>query len=53
LAKKYPYLNTQDGTIAWEGVQEIHYAIDRVTEKSVTQKIVIEKAAHDIVSKLP
>ena len=45
--------NTQDGSIAWEGVQEIHYAIDRVTEKPVTQKTMIEKAAHAIVSKLP
>jgi len=45
--------NTQDGSIVWEGVQEIHYAIDRVTEKPVTQKTIIEKAAHAIVSKLP
>jgi hypothetical protein len=45
--------NTQDGSIAWEGVQEIHYAIDRVTEKPVTQKTIIEKAAHAIVSTLP
>jgi hypothetical protein len=45
--------NTQDGTIAWEGVKEIHYAIDRVTEKPVTQRVIIEKAARDIISKLP
>ena len=45
--------NTQDGTIAWEGVREIHYAIDRVTEKPVTQRTIIQKAAHDIISKLP
>jgi hypothetical protein len=45
--------NTQDGTIAWEGVQEIHYAIDRVSEKPVTQRVIIEKAARDIISKLP
>jgi len=45
--------NTQDGSIVWEGVQEIHYAIDRVTEKPVTQKTIIEKAAHAIVSTLP
>jgi hypothetical protein len=45
--------NTQDGSIAWEGVQEIHYAIDRVTETPVTQKTIIEKAAHAIISKLP
>ena len=45
--------NTQDGSIAWEGVQEIHYAIDRISEKPVIQKTIIEKAAHAIVSKLP
>ncbi|MGA2331468.1 MAG: hypothetical protein ABSG75_06895 [Syntrophales bacterium] len=45
--------NTQDGTIAWEGVKEIHYAIDRLTERPVTQRVIIEKAARDIISKLP
>jgi hypothetical protein len=45
--------NTQDGTIAWEGVQEIHYAIDRITEKPVTQRVIIEKAAREIIAKLP
>ncbi|MGZ6225773.1 MAG: hypothetical protein ACXWMH_09750, partial [Syntrophales bacterium] len=45
--------NTQDGTIVWEGSQEIHYAIDRVSEKPVAQRVIIEKAAHDIISKLP
>ncbi len=45
--------NTQNGTIAWEGVQEIHYAIDRVSETPVTQRVIIEKAAHEIISKLP
>jgi hypothetical protein len=45
--------NTQDGLIAWEGSQEIHYAIDTLTEKSVTQKIILQKAAHNIISELP
>jgi len=45
--------NTQDGTIAWESVQEIHYAIDRVTETPVTQRVIIGKAAYNIISKLP
>jgi hypothetical protein len=45
--------NTQDGTIAWEGVQEIHYAVDRISEKQVAQKVIIEKAARGIISKLP
>jgi hypothetical protein len=45
--------NTEDGTIAWEGVKEIHYAIDRISERPVQQRVIIEKAARDIVSKLP
>ncbi|MGZ6291322.1 MAG: hypothetical protein ACXWMK_03915 [Syntrophales bacterium] len=45
--------NTQDGTIVWEGSQEIHYAIDRMTEKPVQQRVIIERAAHDIISRLP
>jgi hypothetical protein len=45
--------NTEDGTIAWESVKEIHYAIDRVTEKPVAQRVIIEKAARDIILKLP
>jgi len=45
--------NTLDGSIAWEGSQEIHYARDTMTERQVTQKTIVEKAAHDIIVKLP
>ena len=45
--------DTQNGTISWESVQEVHYAVDRVTETPVTQRVIIEKAAHSIISKLP
>lgn len=45
--------DTQDGRIAWEGVNEMHYAVDVITEKSVTLKIVIERVARDLVASLP
>lgn len=45
--------NTEGGFIAWEGIQEMHYAVDTVTEKSVTLRTAIEKAAHDLIEQLP
>ncbi len=45
--------DTHDGLIVWEGVQEIHYAVDTMTEKSVAQKTIIEKVAYNIISQLP
>ncbi len=45
--------DTQNGTIVWESIREMHYAIDKVTETPVTQKLIIEKAANSIISKLP
>ncbi|MGZ6237490.1 MAG: hypothetical protein ACXWMJ_09260 [Syntrophales bacterium] len=45
--------NTADGSIAWEGAQEIRYARDTMTEASVTQKTIAEIAARDIIAKLP
>jgi len=45
--------DTQDGSIVWEGVYEMHYADDAVSEKTITLKIVMEKAAHDLIARLP
>ncbi|MDD5168942.1 MAG: hypothetical protein PHN75_09000 [Syntrophales bacterium] len=45
--------DTESGTIVWEAVQEMHYAVDAITEKAVTQKIIVDKAAKDFVSQLP
>ena len=39
--------------IAWEGVQEMHYAIDTVTENSVTLRTTITRAANDVIKHLP
>jgi hypothetical protein len=45
--------DSQEGLISWEGIQEMHYAIDTVKDKSVPQKTIMEKAAHSIISLLP
>jgi hypothetical protein len=45
--------NTRGGFIAWEGVQEMHYAVDTIADKSVTLKTTINKAAKDIIKYLP
>lgn len=45
--------NIKGGYIAWEGVQELHYAVDTIAEKSVTLKQAINRAAHDVISQLP
>lgn len=42
-----------DGTIAWEGMQELVYAKESFSEKAVTLKTVIEKAAHELIARLP
>jgi hypothetical protein len=45
--------DVRSGAIAWEGVQEMHYAVDTITENSVTLRTTINKAAHDIIKYLP
>ncbi len=45
--------NTRGGFIAWEGVQEMHYAVDTIAENSVTLKTSITKAARDLIKHLP
>ena len=45
--------DSNEGMIAWEGVQEMHYAVDTFTQRSVAQKTIMEKTAHDIISRLP
>jgi len=45
--------DSEDGSIAWEGLQEMLYARDRVGEEPVTLHTVIEETARNIVRKLP
>lgn len=43
----------QDGSIAWEGSEEFHYAYDTGAEKPITFKAIIEKAADNLIRGLP
>ena len=42
-----------DGTIAWEGVEEVNYSRDTASEKAVTFRTVIETAAQELIAQLP
>jgi hypothetical protein len=45
--------DSSDGTIAWEGTQEMRISIDSVREEPVAQRTVLEHTAHDLIAKLP
>jgi hypothetical protein len=45
--------DTRDGTIAWEGMQEMIYAEDKVAEQPVTLQTVIDRTARDLIARLP
>ena len=45
--------DSQDGTIVWEGMQELRIAMDSTTDEPVTLRDLVERSARDIVAKLP
>lgn len=45
--------DTNEGIIAWEGVEELQYATDDVLEKSITLRKVMDVAARNMISRLP
>lgn len=45
--------DSTDGSIAWEGVDELQYAMDTATEETVTLKKVLEKASENLIVRLP
>lgn len=45
--------DTSDGTIAWEGIQELNYAVDGVSESVVTLRTVVQEAARGLIARLP
>jgi len=45
--------DSAEGSIAWEGMDELEYAEDTAMERTVTLKKVIDKAASDLVDRLP
>jgi hypothetical protein len=45
--------DSEDGSIVWEGVDELQHSMDTATEETVTLKKVLEKASGYLVSQLP
>ena len=45
--------DSKDGSIAWEGTEEMNYSWDTATEKPVTFKAIVEKAANNLIDLLP
>lgn len=45
--------DSADGTIAWEGMQDMHYATDRIADKPVTLYTAAERTARDLITRLP
>ena len=45
--------DSRDGSIAWEGMQELRIAVDSTSEKPVMLRTLLERSAQDLVAKLP
>jgi hypothetical protein len=45
--------DSADGSIAWEGIDELTFAIDTGQEKPIGFRAVAERAAQDLVKRLP
>ncbi len=45
--------DSTDGTIAWEGTEEMSYSWDTGSEKPVTFRIIVEKTANNLITLLP
>lgn len=45
--------DSEDGTIAWEGAEELNYAYDTDAERPVTFRTVVEATARKLIERLP
>jgi hypothetical protein len=45
--------DAEDGTIAWEGIQETLYSREGINEKPITLQVAVERAARNLVKTLP
>ena len=45
--------DSADGTIAWEGTEEMSYSWDTGSEKPVTFRAIVEKTANNLITLLP
>lgn len=45
--------DSQNGTIAWEGTDEVTYSWETSSEKPVTFRVIVEETARNLIGKLP
>jgi hypothetical protein len=45
--------DSRDGSIVWEGMQELRIAMDSTSEEPVTLRDLLQRSAQDLVAKLP
>jgi hypothetical protein len=45
--------NSEQGNIAWEGVEELNYAVDSLSEDPITLREILEVSARKLISRLP
>lgn len=45
--------DSRDGTVAWEAAEELHYSYDTVKDEKLTLTKVVQRAAQDLIAKLP
>ena len=45
--------DSADGSIAWEGTEEMNYSWDTGSEKPVTFREIVEKTANNLIALLP
>jgi hypothetical protein len=45
--------DARDGSIAWEGTQELRIATDSTTQEPIALRELIERSAQDLIAKLP
>lgn len=45
--------DSQDGSVAWEGTQELDYSDETLSERSVTFQTMSEETARNLVARLP
>jgi len=45
--------DSSDGSIAWEGIQELSYSYDTTREKPITFKLVVEESSKYLIRDLP
>jgi hypothetical protein len=45
--------DARDGSIAWEGTQELRIATDSTTQEPIALRELIERSARDLIAKLP